>query len=166
MNPYTHIKSARYTDFDLQGPQSIDAALSLLFQAKALAKPPQKLLNQYGLSEKDLMQGMRYLSDKTHPHEEKFRASDYAPDPKTRAVMGGLGGAGLGVMSGSMSGQGALPTLALGALAASAGAGGAYLQGARRRRQVLNTMKLLRAYGINSPRKMHQARPLFEGMSN
>lgn len=163
-NPFVTTKSARFTEFDLQGPQSIDQALSLYFQAKALAQPSDKTLRSHNMNEDDFAYGVGRLEDKVDKKDQKFDVSSIAPSPVLRGIGGGLAGLAAGHV-GSLGMDSPIKRALVSALGAVAGAGAGVWNANHRRGQLLKTMKLMRSYGLNTPSKFNQAAPLLSSLS-
>jgi hypothetical protein len=138
------------------GPDQINDALFRFEQLKALVRPDDNTLRQYGLSRPAFQQSLAKIRDKSKG-KERFNLSEMAPNPKTHAaIAGGLGLLGTGVLGyyGGMDGAG------IGAAATGAGATTAYLNAVNQRKNMLGTAKLMKQYGLLNPQTLQQAYPL------
>jgi len=142
-----------------RGPEQMENALNHLNQAIALARPGKEEFKRYNLREKGYNKSVDRL--KSESSGSKFNASELAPEPDSKlpAVLG---------LAGLIAG-GALPAdslkerfsqgLAAGAVTGSAGLGyNAYKS--RERKNMLNTLKLLKDYGVLKPDTLKKAYPV------
>lgn len=160
------IKQAKPRDFDSvgYGPQSIMDAFKLLEQARAIARPTPAQLGKHTLSRGGFTGSVERITEKTKPTDTKYNLSNIAGvKPGTIAGVGtGVSGA-LGLIAavqalrGNDVGAGVAGTSALAGLGATA-----YLTSKQntRRKNLRNTAKLLREYGLNKPELLHKMAPI------
>lgn len=156
-------KRAKPVNFDIQGPSSIDQALSLYLQAKLLATPSTEYLKSKGLNRRRFDKSIRDIRRKTRRGSDKFDLASIAPDPKRNALIGGVTGALAGGLLGrtAHTGEHSLDDVVLNALlGGGAGAAGAFALAEDKRGRLLQTAKVLKDYGLLTPEKFHKAAPL------
>ena len=139
------------------GPQQMANALNMLNQAKILVNTPDTL-RKHQLTPRSFEPIIDSLADS---EEESFDFDNHRADAKTRSILTGLAGAGLGGGVGYLGGGlgGALGGAALGGLG---GAGYGYLNAANHNQNLTNTAKVLREYGLLRPEYLRQAIPLLK----
>jgi len=140
------------------GPDMIEYALNQLQAAKAMVRPDDELLDQYGLSRDAFQKHLRNIADSSED-SDRFNLSENAPNPKTNAILGGLAGASLGALGSSFSDSG-MTQVAAPLLAGGAGALVGKLKGDYDRDKYLSTAKMLKNYGMLNPKMLQRAYPL------
>jgi hypothetical protein len=138
------------------GPEQIQDALFRFNQLRALTRPSDETLRENNLSRKDFQHELRRIA-RSSQNKDRFELSKIAPNPAARAGLAGLAGLGGVGLAGYLGGhEAAMSTLPL----ATAAAGGAYLDATIKRRNLLNTSKMLKNYGLLNPKTLRQAYPL------
>lgn len=153
-------KTARPLGLDsyssVAGPDQIQHAIQQYGQLKALVRPDDSMLKSRELSRAGFQKALRQIVNKSQG-QEHYNLSSIAPDPKMRAGiaagLGLLGTAGLGY-AGGMSGVGA------GLAGTGIGAAATYLHASQQRKNMLNTAKLMKEYGLLKPKLLQSAYPL------
>lgn len=139
------------------GPEQMQDALFRFNQLRALARPSDNMLKGHNLSRKGFQHEMRRIATSSQD-KDRFELSKIAPNPKLRAAIAGaagLAGTGLAAYAG-----GGTDALAAGVPLTALAAGGAYLHGQQQRKNLKNTAKLLKNYGLLNPKTLRQAYPL------
>ena len=160
-------KQAKNVSFDVAGPAGLEHALPMLYSAKSLVTPQKKYLREKGLSQDAFNEQLNLLATRARD-SENFKARELLPNPVLSAVLPTLLGGGAGLAAGSYVTSAEHPTArrvlqgAGALLGAGAGAGWGYMAHRNRKRKMLATLKILREYGINNPKKFYTAKPLLE----
>lgn len=150
-------KESKYTEFDIQGANSMDQALSLYLQAKMLAKPNKGYLKSKSLSSAGFENSVDRIEDKTNRNSPQFNFSDIAPSVNLNTAGGAAAGATLGAAGFADSPlTGILGILLGGATGGTIG----NLKAKHDRKNMMNTSKVLKDYGLLNPEKFHKAAPL------
>jgi hypothetical protein len=138
------------------GPDQIQHAVQQYGQLKALVRPDDNTLRARGLNRDGFQSSLRHIV-RNSQGQDKYNLSDMAPDPKMYAAgagaLGLLGTAGLGYLGG-MDGAG------VGLAGTGAGVAAAYMHAANKRKNILNTAKLMKEYGLLKPKTLAHAYPL------
>lgn len=138
------------------GPAQMQDAMFRFNQLRALTRPSDEMLRGHSLSRKDFQRELRRIAGSSHG-KDRFELSKIAPNPALRAGLAGaagLGGVGLaGYLGGHDAAMASLPL-------ATAAAGGAYVDAVIKRKNLLNTAKMLKNYGLLNPNTLRQAYPL------
>ena len=138
------------------GPDQIEDAILRYNQLRALVRPDDATLKQYGLKRDAFQQALRGIT--THSQDkDRFELRKVAPNPGLHAAVAGLSSLALPAAAGYFGGpQAALATLPI----SGAAAGAAYVNASMKREGVKRTAKLLKQYGLLNPQLLRQAYPL------
>jgi len=156
-------KQAKYLDFDRQGPKSIDAALNLLLQARAISEPSKQDLNKHSLSKRNMQSSLENLQNAKANQNGVIDAHSVLPSyfgAVGPAAIGAGVGAGAGLAKGFGGDNKGLSAGLGGALGMLIGGGLGAWDVSNKRKNTLNTLKLLREYGFNTPQKLRAAQAL------
>ena len=138
------------------GPDQIQHAVQQYGQLKALVRPDDNTLRARGLNRDGFQSSLRHIV-RNSQGQDKYNLSDMAPNPNlyagAAAGLGLLGTAGLGYLGG-MDGAG------VGLAGTGAGVAAAYMHAANKRKNILNTAKLMKEYGLLKPKTLAHAYPL------
>jgi hypothetical protein len=153
-------KSARPLGLDnyssFAGPDQIQHAVQQYGQLKALVRPDDNMLKSRGLNRGGFQSSLRSIARHSQD-KDRYDLSELAPNPNlyagAAAGLGLLGTAGLGYMGG-MDGAG------VGLAGTGAGVAAAYMHAVNKRKNILNTAKLMKEYGLLKPKLLQKAYPL------
>ena len=138
------------------GPDQIQHAVQQYGQLKALVRPDDNTLRARGLNRNGFQSALRHIV-RNSQGQDKYNLSDMAPNPNlyagAAAGLGLLGTAGLGYLGG-MNGAG------VGLAGTGVGMTAAYMHAANKRKNILNTAKLMKEYGLLKPKLLSNAYPL------
>lgn len=156
-------KQAKPITLPSQGPASIEKALELFLQAQLMVRPSPEALDARGLTRDSFDATLGRIARKTNPEDVRFNFRRMVPDVTRSstlgAVLGALGGGVLGRVG--ASGKHTVDDILLGAvMGGTAGGVGGGLYAKKRRTDMINTVNLLKDYGMLSPQKFHRIRPL------
>lgn len=138
------------------GPEQISNALNLYGQSRTLAAPTDKQLQRAGLTRTEFEDT---IDDLAARRDTKFNFRDLKADPKVRALLGGLAGALGGGWAGYLAG-GAGTSIGGAGIGGGLGAGAGYLSAGPHNRKLLGAAKMLKDYGLLSPKLLRTAHPV------
>lgn len=150
------------------GPQQMFSALSMLNQARALVNP-KATLEKHRLAQGDF----ESMVDELAADEgDSYDFDAYRKDPKSEAILPGLGGALMGGLGGAGAGAGVgggigavLGGLGGATLGGLGGVGYGRYQAGKHNKNLLSTAKVLREYGLLQPEYLRAALPLLKESS-
>lgn len=138
------------------GPDQIQHAVQQYGQLKALVRPDDNTLRARGLNRDGFQSALRHIV-RNSQGQDKYNLSDMAPNPNLYAAgagaLGLLSTAGLGYLGGSDG-------VGVGMAGTGAGMAAAYMHAANKRKNILNTAKLMKEYGLLKPKTLAHAYPL------
>lgn len=138
------------------GPDQIEDAILRYNQLRALVRPDDSTLKQYGLGRPAFQQALRKITSHSQD-KDRFELRKVAPNPGLHAAVAGISSLALPAAAGYFGGpQAALATLPI----SGAAAGAAYVNASMKREGVKRTAKLLKQYGLLNPQLLRQAYPL------